>query len=209
MRSEINGKSLLTVRVLAGLMLVGALSACGGGDGGDRATQGLNEAVDRSANPLNKYIGRFSEVASLCMGNYGLPGQYRSVRLDPTFTASTIANHLNATLKVTLYSDGDCAVPAGSISVYEDFAYVDTASNVGFLNSNKQPINADRVIVNLVDVVYEGIPSDIPLQLEGSERVLIALDGNIVYESERHSALDAEGFPTLLNPSGTLLEPSL
>lgn len=212
MQSGTPTKAHSTLSVLAGLILVGMLSACGGGSGSaiDRAKQDNHAVIPPGENALNKYIGTYP-LGQCFSVSYNLSSSvYLGMISQVVLSASDKPNTLNFSEIFTFYeSDTNprCAVEVGKATTYGELTYFGTLPSVEFFNSTKSPLPADKLEFTYTNLVTTG-QVDMAFDELSDYRYgksLFAQDGNAVYSGDDKGILDADGFPTKLDINSPLI----
>lgn len=214
MQSESQIKARSTLSALAGLILVGILSACGGGSGSaiDRAKQDNHAVIPPGENPLNKYIGTFPD--NKCRTNSASSEIYSGMTSRVILSASDKPNTLTVANIVFYYRHGDnnvdprCGVQIGSSTAYGEMTYLGSLPAVEFTDSARQPLRADKFQTSFTSVINEGVVGDRwdeVIDYKENVKGLLAPEGDIAYAADYDSPDDAEGFPTKLDENNFLV----
>jgi|GEM_PF-3004552 len=209
MQSGTQIKTHWTFLTLAGLILTGVLSACGGGSGEvDRIKSNDSAVITPSVNPLNKYIGTYRE--NKCWKSSATLVPHSGIIVQLVFSTLDKPNTLKFTDTHFYYQASEseqCGVQIGSSIAYGEMTYFGTLPSVEFLNSTKQPLEADKFQFEFTNVINEGVYGEHWDELSEYKNFkgLIALEGNTIYFHDKHPLLDAEDFPTQLGESGFLI----
>jgi hypothetical protein len=188
--------------VLAGLVAVGLLSACGGGSGTGGAARDDHELMPIN-NPLNKYIGAYTE--SGCFSLELQPGVLAAVSFASIISESSTPNTANFEDIAYFYQadtdyDPQCIVKIGTATASGILTYEGTLPSVPFIDPSRLPLEADKLQAHYTNLVIEGqvgFGFDNLSQYPDSKG-LFAIDGNTLYSGDR-DYLDAEGYPTKLD----------
>ncbi len=200
MQSDAHVKTTSVFSTLVGMVLVGVLSACGGGGSSDGTKRDGSIITNPSENPLNKYIGTYSDN-NRCWDSY-LPTLGRAdKKFQLVLSASNKPNTLNFS-DITFFYEytpgAECTVEVGSSTAFGEITYYGTLPSVEFFNSTKQALSADKVYASFINVINEGLVGTAFDELSDYEnsKSIIALEGNTMYSGDRDAPVDAEGFPT-------------